>query len=277
MTHKFRKIWMVCALAGSFFSCKKAPSGTSSSADDWVSQLRETLTGQGESDGRRDSDPASASKSGGTGKDPGSKGRISKTDFDRKYEAAQQRAVREFPELGVAGSLFNAEFLARVKAIKSEDIRYFSNPEWPYDLAKRIHESLSARLDKSTVSTLLVSQRPSLYLGQTVTAVGTLVRASGASIANPVALDLEGGLRVEVDPEQIVRKKGNSISEWNNRTYKVTPRDAGLVFFQSKQNAWLELFVLAPGAMVTVKGQVTRFGDKVMIKTADLVDWRDQR
>jgi ribosomal protein L15 len=273
MRLEFRNVWMVCALAGSFFSCKKAPSGTSPSADDWVSQIRETLTGQADPEGKGGANPSGNGKTGGTG----SKGRISKTDFDRKYEAAQERAVREFPELGVAGSLFNAEFLARVKALKAEDIRYFSNPEWPYDLAKRVQEVLNSRVDKKTVSTLLVSQRPSLYLGQTVTAVGTLVRATGGSIAGPVALDLEGGLRAEVDPEQIVRKKGNSISEWNSRTYKVSPTESGLVFFQSKQNAWLELFVLAPGALVTVKGQVTRFGDKVMIKTADLVDWRDQQ
>jgi hypothetical protein len=274
MAVNLRKIWVVCVLAGSFFSCKKEPTGAT--ANDWVSQIRETLTGDLEDPAARKGD-SGAIKDVAGGK-PGAKGRsAARSEFDAKYEQAQARAVKEFPELGVAGSLFNAEFLARVRALKSEDIRYFSNPEWPYDLAKRVSESLRARVDKNTVSTLLVSQRPSLYLGQTVTTVGTLVRATGSSIVTPVALDLEGGVRVEVDPEQIVRKRGNSISEWNNRTYKVSPRDAGLVFFQSRQNAWLELFVLAPGALVTVKGQVTRQGDKLFIRTADLVDWRDER
>lgn len=275
MRVEFLRFWILCVLAGLVSSCKKAPSG--GTADDWLRQVRETVTGQGEEVAKQDAAPGQGAPSG-TGKKGATASRSGpKSSFDAQYEAAQARAVREFPELGVAGSLFNAEFLARVKALKSEDIRYFNNPEWPYDLAKRVNESLKVRLDKDTVSTLLVSQRPSLYLGQTVTAVGTLLKASGTSITGPVALDLEGGIRAEVDPEQIVRRKGNSISEWSHRTYKVSPRDSSLVFFQNKQNAWLELFVLAPGALVTVKGQVSRFGDKVCIKTADLVDWRDQR
>lgn len=262
--------------------CKRAPQ---SKPDDLVNAVRESLAGVvdlkgGKPDGKSPGGGA-AEEAGGSpavryGEKEKDKGKA-KSSFVVQYEGAQVRAVREFPELGVAGSLFNAEFLARVKALKTEDIKYFNNPEWPYDLAKRVQESLQTRIDKDAVSTLLVSQRPSLYLGQTVTTFGTLVRVSGASVAAPLTLDLEGGIRAEVDPEQIARKKMAELTDWGAKGYRVSQKDAGVVFYRNRQNAWQEMFALAPGATVTVKGLVTRYGERVVIKTADLVEWRDPR
>ena len=51
-------------------------------------------------------------------------------------EAAQRRAVARYPELGVAGSPLNREFLRRVQQYRAERPDFFANPEWPTELAR---------------------------------------------------------------------------------------------------------------------------------------------
>ena len=49
--------------------------------------------------------------------------------------AAQQEAVRRYPELGVAGSKLNTEFVARYKRYRQERPEYFNDASWPLRLA----------------------------------------------------------------------------------------------------------------------------------------------
>jgi hypothetical protein len=247
-------------------ACKPA---ASSKIDEWLSAVREKVTKSGEDRSKGD-----ASKPGSTA----GKGTLQeKSFFSIQYEASQARAVREFPELGVAGSAFNSEFLARVKVLKTEDVRYFNNPNWPYDLAVRVNEILRSHpSDKDAISAVVIAEKSSRYVGQWVTAVGTLVKVSGGSISSPVVLELEGGVRVEVAPEQFVRKRGGGISEWSERTYKVESKDDGVVFFVKKSTAWTELFTLLPGSTITVKAQVSQSENVLVMKMAKLMDWNDR-
>ena len=48
----------------------------------------------------------------------------------------QQRAVKLFPELGVANSKLNQEFVRRYKQYQAQNPAYFYNPEWPTQLAR---------------------------------------------------------------------------------------------------------------------------------------------
>jgi hypothetical protein len=89
-------------------------------------------------------------------------------------------------------------------------------------------------------------------------------------------LELEGGVRVEVAPEQFVRKRGGGISEWSERTYKVESKDDGVVFFVKKSTAWTELFTLLPGSTITVKAQVSQSENVLVMKMAKLMDWNDR-
>lgn len=49
---------------------------------------------------------------------------------------AQREAVRAYPSLGVAGSEFNRDFLARYNRYQRERPGYFSDPSWPWRLAE---------------------------------------------------------------------------------------------------------------------------------------------
>lgn len=63
--------------------------------------------------------------------------------FAREYEDWKARAVREFPELGKAGTPFNARFLEAAKELadgKAEELKY---PNWPYLLAVKVNASLA--------------------------------------------------------------------------------------------------------------------------------------
>jgi MFS family permease len=51
-------------------------------------------------------------------------------------EDAQREAVRRFPQLGVAGSAFNREFLARAARYRTEKPAYFQDVQWPLHLAQ---------------------------------------------------------------------------------------------------------------------------------------------
>jgi hypothetical protein len=49
---------------------------------------------------------------------------------------AQQEAIRRYPDLGVAGSKLNTEFVARHKRYQQERPDYFRDPSWPLRLAE---------------------------------------------------------------------------------------------------------------------------------------------
>ena len=65
--------------------------------------------------------------------------------YRRNPGAAQQAAIGLYPELGVAGSPFNKEFVARVKRYRAEKKDFFAEPDWPIRLAKECNEDLSAK------------------------------------------------------------------------------------------------------------------------------------
>jgi hypothetical protein len=56
--------------------------------------------------------------------------------------AAQQRAVKLYPDLAVADSKLNREFLRRYKLYRKENPAYFNNPEWPTALAGECQKAL---------------------------------------------------------------------------------------------------------------------------------------
>lgn len=56
-------------------------------------------------------------------------------------EAAQREAIKLFPELGVAGSPLNKEFVERMKRYRAEKQEFFAEPDWPIRLAKECKEA----------------------------------------------------------------------------------------------------------------------------------------
>nr|ACO70913.1 hypothetical protein [uncultured Verrucomicrobiota bacterium] len=58
--------------------------------------------------------------------------------YAEAVNAAQYAAVARYPDLGRAGTLFNARFVAAYQQLRVEDPNYFSDPEWPLRLADEI-------------------------------------------------------------------------------------------------------------------------------------------
>lgn len=58
---------------------------------------------------------------------------------------ARQRAIQLFPELAIASSPLNQEFLKRYRKYQSENIRYFDDPEWPTALARESKNALTPK------------------------------------------------------------------------------------------------------------------------------------
>lgn len=57
-------------------------------------------------------------------------------------EAAQQEAVRRYPEIGRAGSPLNREFVARHKRIQQEHPEALQDPSWPLRIAEESAKAL---------------------------------------------------------------------------------------------------------------------------------------
>jgi hypothetical protein len=56
-------------------------------------------------------------------------------------QQAHQEALRRYPQLGIAGSPLNREFLARYKRYRQERGDYFNDPSWPLRLAEESFEA----------------------------------------------------------------------------------------------------------------------------------------
>lgn len=59
--------------------------------------------------------------------------------------AAQSKAIELYPDLGVADSPLNKEFVERVKIYRIEKKEFFAEPDWPMRLAKECSEALAAK------------------------------------------------------------------------------------------------------------------------------------
>ena len=62
--------------------------------------------------------------------------------FAKEYEGWKTQAVREFPELGKAGTPMNTRFVARANQLKVQNSRELQDPKWPYSLAVQVNEEL---------------------------------------------------------------------------------------------------------------------------------------
>ena len=79
---------------------------------------------------------------------------VAKKEMDRQFDlevfrknpnAAQHKAVELYPEVGVAGSPLNKEFLGRMTRYQKENKGFFTEPDWPVRLAKECSEALAAK------------------------------------------------------------------------------------------------------------------------------------
>jgi hypothetical protein len=58
---------------------------------------------------------------------------------------AKRLAVKYHPDLGVAGSPLNKEFVARYKRYQTEKPAFFDNPSWPLALTEECVQALRAK------------------------------------------------------------------------------------------------------------------------------------
>jgi hypothetical protein len=65
--------------------------------------------------------------------------------FRRGPALAQRNAVELYPDLAVSGSSLNKEFVARLKRYKTENPKFFAEPDWPMRLAKECDDELKTK------------------------------------------------------------------------------------------------------------------------------------
>lgn len=68
-----------------------------------------------------------------------------KKAYEQAVDSAQRLAVDRYPELGFAGTGFNAEFVAAYHRKKAEQPDFFQDPNWPITLADEVGQRLGPR------------------------------------------------------------------------------------------------------------------------------------
>ena len=79
--------------------------------------------------------------------------------YRQDLKAAQLKSVALYPNVGVAGSPLNTEFVARMKRYQAEKKEFFAEPDWPIRLAKECNEDLSAKQPPKPLTTR-VAEKP---------------------------------------------------------------------------------------------------------------------
>ncbi len=60
----------------------------------------------------------------------------------QREEQAKRQAVSVYPELGVAGTAVNREYVRRYKLYRSVNPAFFEEPDWPIRLAEMLAQDL---------------------------------------------------------------------------------------------------------------------------------------
>lgn len=69
-------------------------------------------------------------------------------EYRQNPSAAQKKAILLYPEVGVAGSRLNSEFVSRMKRYRAQKTEFFGEADWPIRLAKECDEDLVAQQSK---------------------------------------------------------------------------------------------------------------------------------
>jgi len=77
-------------------------------------------------------------KEQGTAAETGASPNSSSGAFAQEYEKSKARAVKEFPDLGKAGTPMNSRFVAIANQWKEQNRQELKDPNWPYLLAVKM-------------------------------------------------------------------------------------------------------------------------------------------
>jgi hypothetical protein len=70
------------------------------------------------------------------------RGKLSSEEHARREEQSKLEAVALYPELGVAGTAVNREFVRRYKLYRTINPAFFAEPDWPIRLAAMLAQDL---------------------------------------------------------------------------------------------------------------------------------------
>lgn len=115
-------------------------------------------------------------------------GQSAEAEFNAAYENWTKKAIEVYPDLGVAGSALNKEFVARVKVMRERNSGEFKFPNWPFTLATLIGKELAEKM---------VTE---------VTRQNAVSSASGQRAPSPGEADRGNAAKPVVTPETVVSK-----------------------------------------------------------------------
>ena len=68
--------------------------------------------------------------------------RLQREGHSKREEQSKREAVATYPELGIAGTAVNSEYVRRYKLYRSVNPAFFDEPDWPKRLAEMMAQDL---------------------------------------------------------------------------------------------------------------------------------------
>jgi hypothetical protein len=91
-----------------------------------------------------------------------------KDDFSEEIQKSEEVSIEKYPELGVANSAFNKNFLAAVKLLKEKRPEFFSDPQWPLKLSDAVAADLKVSPKHSLDSPPIQQSQEDVHASETL-------------------------------------------------------------------------------------------------------------
>jgi len=190
--------------------------------------------------------------------------------YNPVFEAWKAQSVKEFPDLGVAGSRMNTLFVARAKQLQTQGAADLQNPAWPYLLAVQVNKELQAQTTPPTTA------RESNAVQSVKSAIETAGSQKISGIISTVERSVGGGpleLTIVLDKTITCKLDIRRSLDWSFGEFEIENQGDSAVMLQKVGAKRYVVKKWSAGQKIMVQGKPTQTpSGKMMLKDCIILD-----
>jgi hypothetical protein len=194
--------------------------------------------------------------------------------YNPVFEAWKAQSVKEFPDLGVAGSRMNTLFVARAKQLQTQGAADLQNPAWPYLLAVQVNKELQAQTTPPT--TPPTTARESNAAQPVKSAIETAGSQKISGIISTVERSVGGGpleLTIVLDKTITCKLDIRRSLDWSFGEFEIENQGDSAVMLQKVGAKRYVVKKWSAGQKIMVQGKPTQTpSGKMMLKDCIILD-----
>lgn len=194
--------------------------------------------------------------------------------YNPVFEAWKAQSVKEFPDLGVAGSRMNTLFVARAKQLQTQGAADLQNPAWPYLLAVQVNKELLTQT--TPPATPPATARESNAVQSVKSAIGTSGSQKISGIISTVERSVGGGpleLTIVLDKTITCKLDIRRSLDWSFGEFEIENQGDSAVMLQKVGAKRHVVKKWTAGQKITVQGKITKTpSGKIVLKDCIILD-----